>query len=197
MLKIELPRLNPKEVSTLHQERDLMVKARALRSSIADSARKIRPETLVALACHLFPGKSNSEAVEALHNDAMALLNSLVLHGEHFCAASTARAREQAPVRSAAARRHFAILNRLSGIEGEIRNHEAKISAQRKRMQEAGLNGVDLDRLAPLGQPTTLLEEREALQAEDEALTRFLSSGDERDLPADFVATEIPKISAA
>jgi len=173
-----------------------------LRADLAQGIRLLRTETLLALARQFFPGETDYQAIVKFGLEATAALRELAAHGEDARMVLQAENARMAPMRGAAASRSFKIVDELRRLDYLIRQHEASAQQRRKALMDAGVKGDDLEHLVPADGLAALQGEQVALRAEQDALERFIATGDERHLPAGFTASdhikaEVPRLMRA
>ncbi len=125
--------------------------------------------------------------------DAERALAAVKLHDGQFKAVSNAERDRMAPIRNCAARQAFNIRHQLGAIQGAFQCLDVRFEERRKKLEEAGIESAEIERLVPRLSPEQAAEhdaQVESLNAELASLEAFLKTSDERLLPAGFVVTE-------
>jgi len=196
MFKTHPPLPSAEGIRSFRQNAEAVRAAIKLRSDLSATIVKWEPETLLALARQFFIGEDDYQTIVKFGLEVTDALRALTAHSEDVRSLSRAEKDRVAPAVSAASRRHFEIIYKLQELSACIRRHEADLRKRREALQDAGVSGNDLERLVPADGNSALQAEYAVLQEENEALSRFLLSRDERHLPANFIISAPIKVEA-
>ena len=167
--------------------------ARQVINVLHDLVQAVAPLSIITIAQGLHPGKSASEALDLMRVDAERALAAVKLHDGQFKAVSDAERDRLAPIRNCAARQAFNIRHQLGCIRGTFHCLDVRFEERRKKLEEAGIEPAEIERLVPQLSPEQAAEldaQVASLNAELASLEAFLKTSDERLLPAGFVVTE-------
>ena len=173
----------------LHQTGAMQIAATVARK-VAVANRGLSPNDVLALALHLHPEDAPADALVRLDATVDNFIRSFSAVSSELRDTLAADRERMAPVVAKAARRRLQIVSELGAIGSHIRSIERHDLAKRERLTSAGLSDAELQAVAAATDTTKLSARRAALNAEGEALERFLSTYDERDLPAGFAEGE-------
>lgn len=192
----QLPTPSPDDLRAFQHNPDAIRAATAIKADLLRTIQATRPFTVAAVARQFFPGEDDFQAVSKLGLEIAASLRELAAHGEDCASVAAAEKARLAPAMGAAVRRVFEIATKLPALESAIRNHGTESTKKRAALEAAGVTGGDLERLSNAESVGALIAEQAALRIENDGLQQFLSTGDERHLPAGFVVNEPVKVSA-
>ncbi|WP_025915597.1 hypothetical protein [Herminiimonas sp. CN] len=196
------PLPTPEAIRDLHRDQETMHLLTKLRADVATAVRKLEPESLLALARQHHPeAETDYQAAAMLGLEIMDALRALSQHGEDVRNLDKAETARLAPMVAEAGRRSIEIAHKLEGAARSLRFAEGTAAEREANLRKAGVIGDNLQRLMADGEDeraecrSTLNAERTAMLAEQEALSKFLKSGNERHLPEGFHIVEVPRIS--
>lgn len=192
----QLPTPSPDDIRAFQHNPDAIRAAIAIKADLLRTIQATHPFTVAAVARQFFPGEDDFQAVSKLGLEIAASLRELAAHGEDCASVAAAEKARLAPAMGAAVRRVFEIATKLPALESAIRNHGTESAKKREALEAAGVTGGDLERLSNAESIGALIAEQAALRIENDGLQQFLSTGDERHLPAGFVVNEPVKVSA-
>lgn len=196
MFNTQPPTPSPDDLRAFQHNPEALRTAAAIKTDLIREIQRLHPFTLCALARQFFPGEDDFQATSKLGLEIAAGLRELSRHGEDCASVQAAEKARLAPAMGAAVRRTFEIATKLPALESAIRNHGTENTKKRAALEAAGVTGDDLARLSNAESIGALIAEQAALRIENEGLQQFLSTGDERHLPAGFVVNEPVKVSA-
>lgn len=191
-----LPVPSADDLKAFSRTPDAIRAAVAVKADLLRAIQAMHPFTVAAVARQFFPGEDDFQAVSKLGLEIVASLRELAAHGEDCASVAAAEKARLAPAMGAAVRRTFEIATKLPALESAIRNHGTENTKKRAALEAAGVTGDDLTRLSNAESIGALIAEQAALLIENKGLQQFLSTGDERHLPAGFVVNEPVKVSA-
>ncbi len=191
----QLPTPSPDDLRAFQHNPEAIRAATAIKTDLLRAIQAMHPFTVAAVARQFFPGEDDFQAVSKLGLEIAASLRELAAHGEDCASVAAAEKARIAPVMGSAVRRAFEIAARLPALESAIRNHSTESTKKRAALEAAGVTGDDLTRLSNAESIGALIAEQAALRIENEGLQQFISTGDERHLPAGFVVNEPVKVS--
>ena len=192
----QLPTPSPDDLRAFQHSPEAIRAATAIKADLLRAVQQAHPFTIAAVARQFFPGEDDFQAVSKLGLEIAASLRELAAHGEDCTSVAAAEKARLAPAMGAAVRRVFEIATKLPALESAIRNHGTESAKKREALEAVGVIGDDLARLSNAESIGALIAEQAVLRIENEALQQFLSTGDERHLPAGFVVNEPVKVSA-
>ncbi len=151
---------------------------------------RMEPHTVAALATARNPGMGLDEALSELADDLADDVETIA--GFQSSVDDTLRSDREmlAPQVSEATARLFAQAKRSADLAGMLARGPASADAHRESLRRAGLDAVNLDRVAPAFDPAPMKAERAACDAEILMLESFLRTRDVALLPADFVVRD-------
>ncbi len=196
MFSPQLSTPSPDDLRAFQHNPEAIRAAVAVKADLLRSIQQAHPFTIAAVARQFFPGEDDFQAVSKLGLEIAAGIRELAGHCTDCHSVAVAEQARIAPLMSAATRRHFEIAAKLPLLESAIRNHGTEASKKRAALEAVGVTGDDLERLASTESIGGLIAEVAALRIENEALQQFLTTGDERHLPAGFVVAEPVKVCA-
>ncbi len=191
----QLPTPSPDDLRAFQHNPEAIRAANAIKTDLLRAIQAAPPFTIAAVARQFFPGEDDFQAVSKLGLEIAASLRELSAHGEECTSVWDAEKARIAPAMGAAVRRTFEIAAKLPMLESAIRNHGNENAKKRAALEAAGVTGDDLARLSNAESIGAPIAEQAALRIENEALQQFLSTGDERHLPAGFAVVEPVKVS--
>lgn len=196
MFNTQLPTPSPDDLRAFQHNPEAIRTAIGIKADLLRAIQGMQPFSVIAVARQFFPGEDDFQAASKLGLEVAAGLRELSAHGEDCTSVAAAEKARIAPAMGAAGRRTIEIAARLPLLEADIRNHGTNNAKKRTSLEAAGVTGDDLARLGNSEETIgTLLTEQSALRVENEALQRFLSTGDERHLPAGFTIPDVLKVS--
>jgi hypothetical protein len=187
-MKMLLPKVAVAEHVRLTRETEVFKQIEILRVDIVRVAKRLKPTSILALAMLRFPELSAEQAFEKFRAEASEFIAALVSSAEELQADFNAEKERAAPILAAAARRNFAILDRIRTIDAIINSNQRRDAEKRKRLTDAGLKGDELESAAASINDSELTAERDALLVENERLEKFLLTRNELDLPEGFAS---------
>lgn len=190
-----LPTPSPDDLRAFQHNPEAIRTAIGIKADLLRAIQGLHPFTVVAVARQFFPGEDDFQAVSKFGLEIAAGLRELAAHGEDCASVAAAEKARIAPAMSTATRRIFELIARLPLLEDAIRNHGTVMAKRRASLEAAGVTGDDLARLSNAESIGALIAEQAALRIENEALQRFISTGDECHLPAGFTIREVIKAS--
>lgn len=197
-----LPLPSPEDLQSFRLDAEAVRAAVKLRATISAQVFLLKPEAMLAVAMQQFPGEDAHSAILKLHAEVDHVLRALAQFGEDVTSLAEAESERLAPMIAAAARRSLEIVRKLEGVVFSLRSIDAGIAEREASLRTAGVKGDDLQRLLADGtegqeaRRTALNTERTSLLAEQEALDKFLQTGNEKHLPEGFSIVDVPRISA-
>lgn len=192
----QLPTPSPDDLRAFQHNPEAIRAATSIKTDLLRAIQAMHPFTVAAVARQFFPGEDDFQAVSKLGLEIAASIRELAAHGEDCASVAAAEKARLAPAMGAAVRRTFEIATKLPALESAIRNHGTENAKKRAALEAAGVTGDDLTRLSNAESIGALIAEQAALRIENDGLQQFLSTGDERHLPAGFVVNEPIKVSA-
>ncbi len=195
MFNTQLPTPSPDDLRAFQHNPEAIRTAIGIKTDLLRAIQGLQPFSVIAVARQFFPGEDDFQAASKLGLEIAAGLRELSAHGEDCTSVATAEKARIAPAMGAAGRRTIEIAARLPLLDEAIRNHGTNNAKKRASLEAAGVTGDDLARLGNTESIGALIAEQAALRIESEALQQFISTGDERHLPAGFTIPDVLKVS--
>lgn len=188
-MPIALPTPNAKQLAQFDSDIPAVKSAQSITRTIEASLRCLKPRTIGAIAQNLRPDMPLLQALAEFQIQADKVLSEI----ESFSSIATVVEKEEnerlKPTFDRAVMRFFELMKRLPAIDRQIADYENQRRAKVNRFTEAGLSLEVAEREAGETTPSALITERDAAQAEHDALDMFIKTKDETHLPAGFTAT--------
>jgi len=202
MFTTSTPLPSIEEIKAIRCDKEAMRLLLKLRTDLSAAIRKLKPETLLALARQYHPeAETYYQATAMLGLEVMDAMRALAQHGEDVTSLFRAEIARQAPTFAKAARRSLEIPRALDDIGRRLYFIDSDISERRDNLRKAGVKPDEIESLiskVAKEHETRRAEfhaERAALLAEQEALVAFLKTKNEKYIPDGFGIVEVPHIS--
>lgn len=153
---ISLTRIPPDfsglEIFQLRRYQPMNTKNRALAQALHDLADSLVAENVACIVREYYPGESSSAVVERLTDDIRAAHQLLRNHSFNCDLILSAWQERMAPLVARATRRTLDLVTEIRAVEFQLAQVACDLQERRKKMVEAGVPEVDIERLIVAGQ---------------------------------------------